>query len=65
MANLVLNDDYRFKRSFFGKYVLQMKTINHICKDLNGSGYYDEYDVEKWVNVGDQELIALYKNQNI
>jgi len=40
--------EYRLKRTLFGRFVLQVKEIRHHCRDLAGSGYYDEWSTEHW-----------------
>ena len=35
--------EYRLKRDWCGRFVLQVKEIRHHMNDLNGSGYYDEF----------------------
>lgn len=40
--------EYRLKRTLFGRFVLQVKEIRNHTRDLNGSGYYDEWTSEHW-----------------
>lgn len=42
--------EYRLKRDWCGRFVLQVKEIRHHMNDLNGSGYYDEFTTERWRN---------------
>lgn len=38
----------RHRKTWFGKMVLQVEETRHYMRDLNGSGYYDEWDVTVW-----------------
>lgn len=49
---------YRLKRSVFGRFVLQIKETRHHCKDLAGSGHYDEWTTEHWRGATLEEAIA-------
>jgi hypothetical protein len=39
---------FRYRRSWRGKLILQICETKHYMKDLNGSGYYDEWSKEVW-----------------
>lgn len=41
---------FRLKRTFFGRLVLQVEEIRNHMTDLNGSGYYDEWQSKRWRN---------------
>lgn len=44
----MLTGKTRYRTTIFGRMVLQVQEKFHHMKDLNGSGYYDEYDSYTW-----------------
>ena len=42
--------EFRLKRTWRGKFVLQVKETRNHMRDLNGSGYYDEWQTSHWRN---------------
>ena len=50
---------YATRRRFMRKplVVLQVQEIRHHMKDLNGSGYYDEYSTEHWRDATPEDLM--------
>lgn len=39
---------FRFRVNWRGKLILEVRETVHHCHDLNGSGYFDEYQTVKW-----------------
>lgn len=48
---------FRLKRTLFGRFVLEVKEVRHYCRDLAGSGFYDEYSREVWRKATLEEAI--------
>lgn len=38
----------RYRTNWRGKLILQVEYTQHYCNDLNGSGYYDQWDANYW-----------------
>lgn len=43
-----LTGNRRHRKTIFGKMVLQVEERRYYTRDLNGSGYYDEWDANVW-----------------
>lgn len=43
-----LTGNKRHRRNWRGKMILQVEYVRNHMDDLNGSGYYDEYQTKHW-----------------
>lgn len=48
MKRSINGERFRLKRNWRGKLVLQVEEIRNHMDDLNGSGWYDEYQTKHW-----------------
>ncbi len=47
----------RFRTNWRRRLILQVEYTCHYCKDLNGSGYYDEWSTRYWRDAKPEDLI--------
>lgn len=47
----------RYRTNWRGKLILQVEYTTHYCRDLNGSGYYDEGEKVSWRDARAEDLI--------
>lgn len=47
----------KYRTSWRGKLILQVEYKRYYCKDLNGSGYYDEGETLHWRDARAGDLI--------
>lgn len=47
----------RYRTSWRGRLVLQVEYTRYYCRDLNGSGYYDEGHTTHWRDAKAEDLI--------
>jgi len=47
----------RYRSNWRGKLILQVEYSQHHVKDLNGSGYYDDWDTLHWRDARPEDLI--------
>lgn len=39
---------FRVRKNWWGKLIFQVEYVRNHCNDLNGSGYYDEFQTYVW-----------------
>lgn len=54
-----LTGQTRYRSGWRGKLILQVEYSCHHIKDLNGSGYYDDWSTRHWRDATIQDLSEL------
>jgi len=49
---------YRLKRTWRGKFILQVEETRHHLDPLSGHGYYDEFSTTHWRNATLSEALG-------
>lgn len=57
----MLTGNIRYRKSLFGKILVQVEERTRHCNDLNGSGYFDEYDVVAWRDAKETDFVRGFE----
>lgn len=55
----MLTGKKRYRIGWRGKVILQVEYSHYYCRDLNGSGYYDEGNTTHWRDATAEDLINV------
>lgn len=65
MTMLPSDRNWRYRRNWRGKLILQVQITRVIQQDLSGAGYFDEFTVEEWVDAKLSDLFpAVFGGSN-